>query len=169
MAEPRTTQEHEPAPQDADGGSGRRLRIVLTVTLVGVLVALIAVLAAGFTTRQGSSGMIAPSPSGAASGLQAATPNASSATPNASSAPPNASSATPSGASGPALIAAVDDSGALTTMNETGGSVVSYAVPGVVFGSPAWSPDGSRIAAIGSASDGTSIYVFPVRRGGPVG
>src|ERR1017187_5503097 len=155
MAEPRTTQEHEPAPQDADGGSGRRLRIVLTVTLVGVLVALIAVLAAGFTTRQGSSGMIAPSPSGAASGLQAATPNAA--------------SGTPSGASGPALIAAVDDSGALTTMNETGGSVVSYAVPGVVFGSPAWSPDGSRIAALGSASDGTSIYVFPVRRGGPVG
>ena len=162
MAEPRTTQEHEPAPQDAAGGSGRRLRIVLTVTLVGVLVALIAVLAAGFTTRQGSSGVIAPSPSGAASVLQAATPNASSAT-------PNASSATPSGASGPALIAAVDDSGALTTMNESGGSVASYAVPGVVFGSPAWAPDGSRIAAIGSASDGTSLYVFPVRRGGPVG
>src|SRR5450755_1670562 len=169
MAEPQTTQEHEPAPPDAARGSPRRLRIMLTFTLVGIVVALIAVLAAGFSTRQGSSGVIAPSPSGAASVVQAATPNASSATPNASSATPNASSAMPSGASGPALIAAVDDSGALTTMNETGGSVVSYTVPGVVFGSPTWSPDGSRIAAIGSASDGTSIYVFPVRRGGPVG
>jgi TolB protein len=63
------------------------------------------------------------------------------------------------------LIAVVDDEGTVSTMDERGGSVVSYDVPGVAFASLAWSPDGSRIAAIGHGPDGASIYVFEVRRG----
>jgi len=35
-------------------------------------------------------------------------------------------------------------------------------VAGVVFGPPAWSPDGTRKAVIGSGPDATSIYVFDV-------
>jgi len=42
--------------------------------------------------------------------------------------------------------------------------MVSYAVPGVAFGSPVWSPDGSRIAAVGQGPDGASIYVFAAGR-----
>ena len=63
------------------------------------------------------------------------------------------------------LIAVVDDEGGLSTMDERGGSVVSYEAPGVAFGSLAWSPDGSKVAAIGRGPDGASIYVFGVRRG----
>ena len=51
-------------------------------------------------------------------------------------------------------------------MDDHGGSVASYAVPDVIFGFPAWSPDGSRIAAVGSGSADTAIYVFNVRRSG---
>jgi len=61
-------------------------------------------------------------------------------------------------------IAVVDERGALATLDERGGSVVSYDVPGVAFGSPAWSPDGSRIAAVGRGPDGVSIYVFAAGR-----
>ena len=54
-------------------------------------------------------------------------------------------------------------------MDARGGSIVAYAVPGVAFGFPAWSPDGSRIAAIGSTATDASIYVFRVPRGTAAG
>jgi len=60
------------------------------------------------------------------------------------------------------LIAVVDESGALSTMDADGGSRVSYPMPGVVFGIPAWSPDGSRIAVTGQDADDAAIYVFKV-------
>jgi dipeptidyl aminopeptidase/acylaminoacyl peptidase len=144
MPEPRTDAEQELAPQDAGGGSQGRLRIVLPLALVGVFVATVIVLAAGLVTTQGSLRVVASPPSGAPS-------------------------AAPSGASATSLIAVIDESGALATMDERGGSRVSYAVPGVVFGFPAWSPDGSRIAAVGHTPDDTSIYVFTVLRGGSGG
>jgi TolB protein len=62
-----------------------------------------------------------------------------------------------------ARIAAVDAAGSLTTIDRLGGSVVAYSVSGVAFQSPAWSPDGSRVAAIGVGSDGTGVYVFAAR------
>jgi len=75
---------------------------------------------------------------------------------------------TPPPASAPpgARLAAVDSAGALTTIDVSDGSVVSYPVPGVAFQFPAWSPDGSRIAAIGQAADGTGVYVFTARAAG---
>ncbi len=44
------------------------------------------------------------------------------------------------------LIAAIDESGALSTVDARTGAEVQYPAPGVVFGFPAWSPDGTRIA-----------------------
>ena len=134
---------------------------MVPLTLVGVLVAVAGVVAVGLMARQGTSRGVASAPSG--------TPPGSSSAPNAFSVDPNASSAAPSGASAASLIAVIDVSGALATMDERGGSVVSYAAPGVVFGFPAWSPDGSRIAAVGYGPGDTSIYVFNVRPGGAGG
>ena len=51
-------------------------------------------------------------------------------------------------------------------MDDRGGAAVSLAVPGVVFGPPAWSPDGTRIAVIGTGTDTTDIYVFDAPPGG---
>jgi TolB protein len=60
-------------------------------------------------------------------------------------------------------LAVVDVAGTLTTIDRTGGGVVTYAPPDTTFQFPAWSPDGSRIAAIGAGPDGTGIYVFVAR------
>lgn len=60
-------------------------------------------------------------------------------------------------------LAVVDSAGALTVVDRQGGAVVPYSVPGVTFVFPAWSPDGSHIAAIGQGAKGTGIYVFAVR------
>jgi hypothetical protein len=62
-----------------------------------------------------------------------------------------------------ARLAVVDAAGSLTTVDGLGGSVVAYAVPGVRFQFPTWSPDGSRIAAIGAGADGSGVYVFTAR------
>ena len=62
------------------------------------------------------------------------------------------------------LVAAVDDRGALTTVDAHGGFRDNYAVPGVVFGFPAWSPDGSQIAVVGDGANDAAIYVFNVDR-----
>ena len=48
-------------------------------------------------------------------------------------------------------------------MDDHGGSSLRHPVDGVHFQFPAWSPDGSRVAAIGSAPDGGGIYVFQAR------
>lgn len=61
-------------------------------------------------------------------------------------------------------LAVVGSTGALSTIDGEGGSVVALEVPGVVFQFPAWSPDGMRLAAIGQGSRGTGVYVF---RAGP--
>ena len=60
-----------------------------------------------------------------------------------------------------ARIAIVDGSGQLVTMDREGGSRTRFDVPGVTFQFPAWSPDGSRIAAVGSDADAGSVYVLP--------
>ena len=56
-----------------------------------------------------------------------------------------------------ARLAVIDANGALVTMDGQGGSVVPYAVPGVAFQFPAWSLDGSRIAAIGQSPGGKGV------------
>jgi TolB protein len=56
----------------------------------------------------------------------------------------------------------VEPGGRLATLNADGGAVVRYDAVGVVdVQFPAWSPDGSRVAAPGRAADGTtSLFVF---------
>ena len=62
-----------------------------------------------------------------------------------------------------ARLVAVDASGGLTTIGAGGGSVEAYEVSGVAFQFPAWSPDGTRFAAIGRGLRDTGVYVFAAR------
>jgi TolB protein len=59
-------------------------------------------------------------------------------------------------------LAVVGADARLVTMDATGGSVTPLARPGIKFSFPAWSPDGSRIAVIGTTDQDSGIYVFPV-------
>ena len=68
-----------------------------------------------------------------------------------------------SNATAPTRIAVVDAAGTLTTMDDRGGSLVPHPVDGVQFVFPAWSPDGTRIAAIGGATSDGGVYVFQAR------
>ena len=54
-------------------------------------------------------------------------------------------------------------------MDDGGGSLITYDVPEIQFGFPAWSPDGSRIAVVGTGPDDTAVYVFDVPREQPTG
>ena len=60
-----------------------------------------------------------------------------------------------------ARIAVIDPRGQLVTMDRDGGSATAFEVPGVTFQFPAWSPDRTRIAAIGLDGDEGSVYVLP--------
>ena len=78
-------------------------------------------------------------------------------------------SETPSPTPHPARLVAVDANGALATMDGDGGSVVPYPAPGVQFGFPAWSPDGTHIAATGLGGGNGTIHVFAVPPSGAAG
>jgi TolB protein len=71
-----------------------------------------------------------------------------------------------SNATAPTRIAVVDAAGTLTTMDDRGGNLVPHPVDGVKFVFPAWSPDGTRIAAIGGTTDNGGVYVFQARNEG---
>ena len=119
------------AGDDPPVGPGRGRRI-LTVAIVGALVASMVFLA--FISGRG----VVPPPRGVA---------------------PRATA----GTSRPGLprLAVVGADGRLLTMDAMGGSVTPFGRPGVTFGFPAWSPDGSRIAVVGTTDKDTGIYVFP--------
>jgi len=63
----------------------------------------------------------------------------------------------------PTRIAVVNAAGALSTMDVLGGNVFAHPLAGVSFVFPAWSPDGTRIAAIGGATDDGAVYVIQAR------
>ncbi len=60
------------------------------------------------------------------------------------------------------MLAVVDPAGAIVTMNADGRSVARYVVQSVTFAFPAWSPDGTRFAAIGNGVGDAAVYVFSV-------
>lgn len=66
-------------------------------------------------------------------------------------------------AAAPTRIAVVDAAGALSTMDVLGGNVVPHPLAGVSFAFPAWSPDGTRIAAIGGSTNDGAVYVIQAR------
>ncbi len=59
----------------------------------------------------------------------------------------------------PARIAVVDEAGNLTTVGADGSDRRAWAIPGMGFQFPAWSPDGRRIAAIGSDASHGAVFV----------
>ena len=63
-------------------------------------------------------------------------------------------------------LAVVDAAGRLTTMDADGGSVVTYGQAGVAYRFPAWSPDGTRIAAIATTPTGNAVHAFAVPKPG---
>jgi TolB protein len=78
-------------------------------------------------------------------------------------APPDTTPRATAGASlaGLPRLAVVGDDARLITMDAMGGSVAPVGRPGIKFSFPAWSPDGSRIAVIGTTDQDSGIYVFP--------
>ena len=60
-------------------------------------------------------------------------------------------------------LAIIGPTGALSTIRSNGSTLVPYPAPDIVFGFPAWSPDGSRIATIGTSGSETGVYVFTAR------
>ncbi len=152
----------EEAPSTRRGGRATRLWLVLILVLAAGALAFIAFANGGHSDAPRES---PPSPSGQQSSTHPAEVAASTAPSPSVPAKASASpTATASASVAPGLIAVVDDTGALFTLDGGGGSRASYSAPGVAFGFPAWSPDGSRIAVVGQATSETAIYVFNVRR-----
>jgi TolB protein len=64
-------------------------------------------------------------------------------------------------------LAVIDADGHLLTMDATGSAVSALGGPDTQFTFPAWSPDGSRIAVIGTTAADVALYVFtPPTNGG---
>jgi TolB protein len=59
-------------------------------------------------------------------------------------------------------LAAVGTDGHLLTMAASGGSVTPVGRPEITFSFPAWSPDGSRIAVIGTSAGETAVDIFTI-------
>jgi len=83
---------------------------------------------------------------------------------NGRSGPSSASGSPGPGRSDP-LVVLIDDDGALATVDAAGTSTILAREPGTTFGFPAWSPDGSRIAAIAYGPGGAAISIFAVPAG----
>ncbi len=66
----------------------------------------------------------------------------------------------------PDRIVYVDPAGRLFTIGADGSDQRSYAVSGAQFQFPTWSPDGTRIAAIGGDGTEGGVYVFDDRPAG---
>ena len=64
-------------------------------------------------------------------------------------------------------LAVIDSDHHLLTMDATGSGVTAVGGPDTQFSFPAWSPDGSRIAVIGTTATDVAVYVFtPPTNGG---
>jgi TolB protein len=81
--------------------------------------------------------------------------------------PDATATAGPSVAAAELRLAVVGADGRLTTMDASGAGATVLGVPGVTYTFPAWSPDGSRIAALGQA-DAARLDVFTMQPEGGV-
>ena len=64
-------------------------------------------------------------------------------------------------------VAFVDPDGALAIVDAQGGNRVVHAPHDTTFSFPAWSPDGTKVAAITNSGDGAAIEVFEAAAGSP--
>jgi TolB protein len=60
-------------------------------------------------------------------------------------------------------LAFIDVQGALHTIDDRGENARAFVGDGFTYQFPAWSPDGSRIAAIGTGPGGGGVFVFDTR------
>jgi len=171
MADMRPGAEQTPTPERLQGAAGGRLKAAIAGAVV------VGIVAFGLVSGGAFGGGGDRSASAAASAQAEASNGGDSALGEASGPPSASATPEPSGAptpspfpyvavdpTSPGLIAVVSDDGQLSTMDDGGGSRSVYLTPGVTFGFPAWSPDGSRIAITGQSADGTAIYVYAVGR-----
>ena len=167
---PRSRSAPEPPSDGPGGGSPSRLWVGVALTVVAVVVVAVVVVWSGLL-GQGGGASASPAPSVAVvlptTDVESTPSVAPSVVPSALPLPSTAVGPGPSprpvtAPTSPGLIAVVSDEGVLSTMDDGGGSRVSYPAPGAVLGFPAWSPDGSQIAVIGAGANDTSIYVFDV-------
>ena len=128
----------------------------VAVAVVAVAVVAVASFVAGPVARPP-----APAPASASEGPIGQASPAPSVTPGDQPAP--GGPATLTGAA-PAVgsIAAVDASGALSVIAPDGRSVLVTGPDEVTVGFPAWSPDGSRVAAVVGRDGATTIEVVPI-------
>ncbi len=75
---------------------------------------------------------------------------------------PTSASASPGSARSDPLVVLIDHDGALATVDAAGTSTILAHESGTTFGFPAWSPDGSRVAAIAYGAGDAAISIFPV-------
>ena len=64
-----------------------------------------------------------------------------------------------------ARVAIVDPDGALAIVDGQGGNRVVHAPAGTAFRFPAWSPDGTRVAAVANTATGAAIRVYSTATG----
>jgi TolB protein len=57
-------------------------------------------------------------------------------------------------------VALIDPAGGLAIVDAQGGNRIVHAPTGTTFTFPAWSPDGSRVAAVAATAEGAAIEVF---------
>ncbi len=175
MADMRPGSEQVPTPERLQGTAGGRLKAAIAGAVVVGIVAFGLVSGGAFggggeRSASAAASAQADASAGTSNGGDSALGQASG-PPSTSAAPEAPSGPTPSpfpyvavDPTSPGLIAVVSDDGQLSTMDDGGGSRSVYLTPGVTFGFPAWSPDGSRIAITGQSADGTAIYVYAVGR-----
>ena len=148
-------------PHDADDAPDapprRRGCLFVAVTLLVIVTLLGTSLAAWFVVvqRERATAEVAPPPTAAPATLVAALPTALPVTGEPTTVP----------AAGPAVnrIVIVKSDGQVETLSPTGQDrrVLTREGSSVFFQFPAWSPDGRRLAVIGSRLSGGGIYVLP--------
>ena len=150
-ADPETAPEPEwgwhTEPVIGPGAARRRLRIAITLVVIAAFVVVGGLGGSGFFISS-------PPQSPPTSELPR-----SSATPGSSE---PSSAALGAGVSAAGRLAVIDANGALSSMAADGGSVVTYSGLDTTFAFPAWSPDGTQLAAIATSDSGGEINVFQV-------
>jgi TolB protein len=64
-------------------------------------------------------------------------------------------------------VVLVDPTGGLAIVDSAGGGRTTHAPSGTVFSFPAWSPDGTRVAAVATMDETAAVQVFDTARDAP--